>query len=288
MLIHRISKGRWASWLLVVCLLSSRLVQGGGEKPTQRMLECGKYHASRIAFLLGCCGDVGMWPPGPPFPGSLSDGQRAKLALDEIDTAQKRGCVVRGSREHLSLLLESAGAHIMLAQALSVDAATQTSRSRLARLAATQADSAVIILKGFTKQHPAESSEVWPWIAEAFRQAGGPWEDFAFLFGMDSKCCEPAQVARIEGDLLFDLGVTHAASLAYSNWLAGKGPSDFCGEEKSFQNATELRRRGFAIPELLMQPQGVCMSSQLAWRPYIELPPKGKFSGSSAPAGAER
>lgn len=270
MLNRKIWTGRLASWFVLTVLFAPSVIPEATDGSTLKRPGCGRYYMARVAYLLGCCGDVAPNPPGPPFPGSLSKGQRALLALNEIDLAQKRGCVDGGSREHLSLLLDSAGAHIMLAQALSVDAVTQTAGSGVARRAATEADSAIAILRAFTGQHPVESSKVWSWIAEAFRQAGNPWESLAFLSGLEAKCCDPRQVARLKADLLFDLGVADAASVEYSKWLAGRGPSDFCGEENSLRNASQLRERGFTIPEVFRQSQGVCMPP-LGWPPYVSL-----------------
>jgi hypothetical protein len=268
MLNRRISTDCWALWFALTVLSGLVVIPCAAGAPAEKGRDCGSYYMDRVAFLLGCCGDVTPNPPGPPFPAPLSKAQRAMLALNAISLAQKRGCVDSASRKHLSLRLESVGAHIMLAQALSVDAMTQTSGSGVARGAAAEADSAMAILKAFTRQHPIESAKVWSWIAEAFRQAGNPWESLAFLSGLDANCCDPRQVARFKGDFLFDLGVVDAASVAYSRWLVGRGPSDFCGEEISLRNASELRRGGFTIPEPLVQPQGVCMPSP-GWQPYV-------------------
>jgi len=236
--------------------------------------DCGSYYESRVAYLLGCCGDVVGNYPGPVFPGSLDNVQRGELALAEIDSATRRDCTNPRSAAALGMVLDKAGAHLLRAEALASKAVTQKGESRAALSAADDAVAAVSILKDFTSEHPAESSKLWGWIATAFWRAGNPWQALAFVSTLSAACCDEREIARFKGDVLFDLGILDSASFAYSQWLSGASPSLYCGEERSLQNAKELRLRGFAIPEASLQLGGSCGQAD-GWRPYIFLRTKG-------------
>jgi hypothetical protein len=60
--------------------------------------ECTEYYESRVAHLLGCCGDVPIAEyPGPRFPYPMDEAELATQALKEVDAARKSGCYKSGS-----------------------------------------------------------------------------------------------------------------------------------------------------------------------------------------------
>ena len=228
------------------------------------------YYQARASYLLGCCGDLEGDYPGPRFPGSLSHGERARFALNEIETAYRKQCADRHSPEFLSLALDKVGAYILLAQALTSEVPAKEGRKPTYIEAAQKADLAATALTNFVSEHQPEACRVAPWIAEAYLRAGRQWQAVAFVSTQRPECFREG--ARFIGDVLFDLGVLDAASRAYSNWLGGEGPSLVCdAERKSLSNAEELRQRGFDIPKFSIPLQEPCET--LPWMPYVFLRP---------------
>jgi hypothetical protein len=207
--------------------------------------KCATYHEQRVAYLLGCCGDLSVVPPGPLFPGNLDARQRATLAIKEASLSRKV-CTEKGTPEYLSLILDMAGAYLMRANATTYTAKADTRTDSL-RTAASDAASALQILLAFNREHPSESFRSWKWIATALNQAGSPWEALLFLSRLPPEYAEQGERRRFEGDLFFRLGMEGAASSAYAEWLSASNV-DQCALE-SFAHAALLENSGFRLPQ---------------------------------------
>lgn len=236
--------------------------------------KCAEYHLSRVAFLLGCCGDLPVAYPGDRFPSPLDDAQRATLALREIDFALRRPCRQDRPEHHLDLVLNRIGAYVMRARERA-----QRVKS-LADVDASLNDAAIAAseLSGFAESHPDAAAKIWLWIAMTFRRSGRPLETIWFLTNVEEKCCrkgtpDAVQMAVIKADTWFDLAMYSAAADAYSAWLREASELSFCGRDRSLANVAELRRRGFTIKAYAEEHSsaGVCVPVG-EWEPYAGLP----------------
>ena len=224
--------------------------------------ECARYHEIRVAYLLGCCGDVPIGYPGPPFPGKLNAHQRATRAIEEAARARKV-CVTKESPEYLSVTLDMAGAYLMRGAARSHAERRADSLQR----GAEDAASAKQILLAFTREHPSESFQVWRWIATALSQAGSPGEALEFLSRLPPQYAEEGEVHRVKGDLLFVLDDHDAAAGAYSEWLSAPNV-DQCAVE-SFATVAKLEILGFRVPRYQRSENIICQLQSFQY--YIRL-----------------
>ena len=228
---------------------------------------CAKSQAERVSFLLGCCGDVPVSDyPGPPFPDSMSDLVRATRALHEIEEAKTLRCYDPKSDRAKTLMLNSIGARIMRAEFYLRSPSDGNLNSGL-----VDVDDAARDLKHFAESERTAATQIWGWIASAFRRCGRLWDSLTFVSQLPNGCCEPGSVQATEADLLFELGAYEAASRQYSLWLTHFRPPSFCGYSSSVANTAELRKRGFKIPESSEDGLSAC-SIVGEWEPYMAFP----------------
>ncbi len=254
--------------------------------------DCSSRYEQKIASLLGCCGDI-------PAPIAGTDDQRANEALKEIAAALEDKCLNHSSPQYLELLLDSAGAHLMRARAeLSLRASTSghaASRSEL-----NDAREAVKLIETFASQHPIQTAQEWRWIAGTLQRAGDPWAALYFLSSLSPKCCNEGELDEVRGGLLFELGMFREAAESYTRWVELQFPAanavvmssvanrplgQSCGHETSLANAAVLRNKGFNIPDVTIEQNGVCevLGTDTF---YVRLPlstsrrPSGTKSGS--------
>lgn len=241
-------------------------MQGGGLYGDEK---CETYHEERVAYLLGCCGDLGIDYPGPFFPGNLDDRHRATLAIEEAGGALKQ-CKDKESPEYLSLTLDMAGAYLMRADA-TMYAANNHTRAESIRTASSDSASALRILLDFERKHPSESFPVWKWVATALSRAGSPWEALQFLIGLPIADAEKGERSRYEGDLLFRLGMRGAAANAYGEWLSSRNVNQ-CAEN-SFAIAAILENSGFRSLHYKRSENVLCDPPTDWFSYYIRLGP---------------
>jgi hypothetical protein len=226
--------------------------------------ECTEYYESRVAYLLGCCGDVPIADyPGPRFPYPMDEAELGTQALKEVDAARKSGCYKSGSAAAKTLALNAIGAHLMRARARSHSASASYLDA-----AVRDADLAARDLRSFIVSYPKSAVRIWYWLAMSFRRSGRPWEALRFVSGLPESVS--GQKEAFLGDLYFDLAMFDAASEHYSRWLQASGTDSLCGYHTSIKNAAELRGLGFKIPPA-PQSQGVCVSLG-DWQPYAGFP----------------
>jgi hypothetical protein len=243
--------------LLLLLLCSAALSQG------ERAERCTQYHASRVGFLLGCCGDQRIHYPGPPFPDSMDEVERATRALREVEAATRLSCYTQTSRGARLLTLNGIGAHIMRAQArarFSPDSIPSSAQDDI-KVASDE-------LRRFVRLNPTTAVRIWAWIAVAFQLSGQLWDSLMFLNQLPKGCCDEDELNALRGDLMFDLGIYQAAAEQYSRWLAAS-PS-LCGHSRSLLNLRELRQRGFKVPLTSTDDSAKCAIVE-DWQPYVVL-----------------
>lgn len=267
---------RNSSVFLAAMLLATLGTVASGEQPASlsNARKCAEYRLSRVAFLLGCCGDLPVAYPGERFASPLSGTQRATLALREVDLALRSPCPQDRSEDRLDLLLNRIGAYALRAR----------ERAEQARLPAGvdaglhDATIAASELRSFTQSNPDAAVRIWPWIAMTFRRSGRPLEAIWFLNSVEEKCCRKdkasaVQMAVVKADTWFDLAMYGAATEAYAEWLSAADEASLCGRNRSLDNIAELRRRGFAIKSYAVErsSMGVCVPPG-EWEPYAGVP----------------
>jgi hypothetical protein len=231
--------------------------------------QCGPYHEDRVSFLLGCCGDISVYPPGPPFPDKLDDRERATLAIREARESLEI-CGDKGSPEYLSMILDMAGAYLLRSDAVTEAGNTGTRAERLRR-AAADARSALAILLAFEKEHPRESFRVWKWMATALSRTGSPWDALQFLVGLPVGDAEKGERSRYEGDVLFRIGLRGAAADAYVEWLSSAHVNP-CAQD-SFAMAAVLETSGFRFLRYQRPTNVLCDAAADRFSYYISLGP---------------
>ena len=269
---HRIFIG--ATLVVSLCTCISRAQPTSGHKP-----DCTEYYEERVLYLLHCCGDVQkVTYPGPRFTNDLSDNRRADLALYEINTALRICNEDQHSPTYLSLQLDSAGAELMKARSVAVEG------SHPWKEAGTSAESAVVTLKRFYREHRPESASVWKVIEHWLNEGGGPWQALQFVNSLPAACCSAADLARTRGDLFTEVGLKSLAAKAYSEWINIEGSPSSCGNEVSSFNVGILRKGGFDLPVLRQGMEAFCIDSGYGY--YVILPHK-KPGENTRPAGAQ-
>jgi hypothetical protein len=242
--------------ILVLFSLSSL----NGEEPK---MPCTTYYQERVAYLLGCCGDMEMSDyPGTPFRASMTDVERATAALGEISAAKRTRCYASGGLAAQTLTLNGVGAHLMRARAR----ATSLNVNDLS-LARIDSDVARQELLAFITKYPALAAKNWYWITMSFRRSGHSWDALNFLAGLPRGCCAMAEKEVLIGDLYYSLDLLASAAEHYSLWLKSASQNPGCGHAQSAKNAEELRRRGFVIPLIELGTSEQCVSGE-AWGPY--------------------
>lgn len=211
---------------------------------------CAQYHRDRVAYLLGCCGDQPRDYQGPLF-NNLPPVERATKAIAEIASSRKLKCYKPGSTEFKILALNRIGALVMRARALS---SRSSSEGDLAA-ALVDADTARKELQAFVKTNPKDAVAIWTWIALSFRSCGYTFQALSFLRGLPAHCCQQDEVDVLSGDMYFDLEIYDASAQCYSRWLGNDNQSPICGRDISLGQASQLRKRGFRIPEPTMTLQ---------------------------------
>jgi hypothetical protein len=259
---------RIGALLFGLCLIGA--VVSNAQDRVQRTETCGAYSERRIAFLLGCCGDLELSYSGPRFAAKLSTTERAMLAIAEADKALTEKCLVPASSEYFSIMLDRIGAHLVLSSERF--RATDTEGVKTEK-AINDAKVAGQLLHNFTQKYPEESVREWSWIATALSRAGEPWTALNFMANLSPNCCDNAARARIRGDLLFKLGVWGEAAVSYSNWMDIEGSKAHCGYETSLANATILNSWGFrvSVPEQPTRQMSATMCApreESRWTPY--------------------
>jgi hypothetical protein len=227
------------------------------------------YYEERVAFLLGCCGDVELGYSGPRFPRFDNRKDRAAAALKEIGIALKQ-CSNYQSAEHASLLLDRVGADIELSNRL-IDSGEYPSSLAAVHQAANHAERAVEQLSIIINSYPKVVSNLWPWIAESFVKAGRPFEALSFLNSLHPSSSDQATFRKMRGDVNFALSAYASAADDYSHWAASTHRSP-CRDGISDANIAYLQNRGFKIATSMTEPsqQSVCFGGD-DWHPYLRL-----------------
>lgn len=265
------------SLLFALMLIGTAGIVSFGQQPRANSLsegKCAEYHLLRVAFLLGCCGDLPIAYSGERFHSPLNRTQRATLALNEIDLAMRRPCPQDRSAARLDLLINRIGAYALRARDRAENATSLSDIDHGLHDAAVAAHE----LKAFAQAHPDAAVKIWPWIAMTFRRCGRPLEAIWFLNKVKEKCCHTdktaeGNIARVKADTWFDLAMYGAAANGYSEWLSTADESALCGKISSLGNISELRRRGFKIGAHAVEGTsiGVCVP-QSEWEPYAGIP----------------
>lgn len=229
---------------------------------------CAKYYEPRVASLLGCCGDLELSYPGPPFLPGQTAYDRAKLAMAETTEALSRHCLVKTSPQYLSLLLDRAGARLEIAREGLADA-----DARAISTSAKEAKAARDELRSFTRTYSHAATQGWEWISAALSQAGDPWFALEFVSQLPDGCCDAATVARVKADLFMQLSMSHEAARFYEMWL--RLDSSACRPARSLANVSLLVKRGLrlgAANELANRgvPAVTCVE-EADWKPYFRF-----------------
>jgi hypothetical protein len=270
------SSRRRSSWLrgligFAAILSTASVVFGQEHAARSDDRRCADFYLARVAYLLGCCGDLEVAYPGGRFASPLDAVQRATRALAEIDLATMSPCAHDRVEDRIDLKLNRIGAYIMCSRARVEGPDELAGGLRDANVAAGE-------LRAFVQSHPRAAAKLWLWLAMAFRRSGRPLDALAFLAGVEKSCCQrdyraAAQLAAIKGDILFELAVYGPAGNAYSQWLGSVNQPSLCGRERSLSNIRELRRRGFQIPTVPgeQESRGPCLAGS-EWEPYAGVP----------------
>lgn len=250
-----------------------RLANGQHVDEAHSGRKCGEYRLARVAYLLGCCGDLEVNYPGNRFP-HLSAVDRATRALAEIELATKAPCAPVGLEARIDLALNRIGAYAMRASAR-LDAAISAAEVSASH---HDADTATRELRRFVRLYPQAANKLWAWVATTFRRAGQPLEALAFLTQVANNCCEhdPSAGARLtamKADILYDTAVYSSAARLYSEWLSRAEPGDLCGRARSLRNVAELHGRGFGIRGYPVEQKTelICIEES-EWEPYVGAP----------------
>ncbi len=234
---------------------------------------CVSEYLERIAYLLGCCGDLPSRYPGPPMPNFLSDVQKASQALKEISLAERHSCPRVREHDRVNLRLSRVGALAFQARVkYSAEDVTERSDGR------SEAELATRELLALLKASPSVSKKAHLWAAQTFVAVGRPLEALSLLQNEAITCCDveidSRRAAVLRGDIAFNLGLWALAAKSYSKWLTGIEEHFLCGHRSAILRAEELRRRGFRIaPVPPASGLVTCSDSDpVDWRPYFLIP----------------
>jgi hypothetical protein len=254
--------------LFTLAFIASITQAFGSQQKTE---SCAPYYETRIAFLLGCCGDLELGYPGPRFPVQDSRSERATLAITEVDQALRQKCLDNTNPKFFDILLDRVGAYILRA---SENFGNQNSDNTAPLRATNDFVQAGRFLDDFVHRYPSESVARWYWITEALERAGEPRSALQFITRLPSDCCDEAEIARVRGDLLFNMGNQGGAAAAYAQWVKTSNQTSNlkCNHPTSFAHATLLDSNGFlALPPPSRQKSmslTFCFSSD-GWSPYF-------------------
>jgi hypothetical protein len=277
-----------------VALLLAAMCEPASPSQVTDGTDCSSRYEQEVANLLGCCGDIQV-------PNEETDTQRANEALKKIEFALTQKCLLHSSPHYFELLLDRAGAHLMHARTeLSLRASSGKKVADKSSL--DEAREAVTLLEAFAQRHPIQAAQEWRWIAGTLQKAGDPWAALYFLSNLSPKCCSDGELDEVRGGLLFELEMFREAAESYTRWIELQFPAadgvampsvahgssgQSCGHETSLANAAVLRNKGFDVPDVVIEQNGVCEVLD-AHTFYVRLPLSSSQRTSAPRSGTSR